>query len=181
MGNVVNVSASKPAVGGAIHSALVSAGKTLPTSTTTAVTGFDDLGFVSEDGVTNSNNPSSNNIKAWGGQNVLNTQQEKADTFKFKLIEVLNQDVLKTVYATGNVSESSGEIVIKANATELEARMWIVDMIMREGKKKRICIPNGKISEIGDIVYKDNEAVGYDLTIQAFPDATGNTHYEYIK
>jgi hypothetical protein len=37
------------------------------------------------------------------------------------------------------------------------------------------------VSEVGEITYKDDEAVGYELTIQAMPDASGVTHYEYLK
>lgn len=179
--NASNVSAGKPGVAGAVYRA--SAGTTLPTSTTAVLDeAFVGLGYISEDGLTNSNSPESGNIKAWGGDIVYTYQSEKSDTFSFTLIEALNTEVLEAVYGEDNVSGTLATgLTIKANSTEQVACSWVIDMILRDGASKRIVIPSAAVTEIGDITYADESAIGYELTITATADSDGNTHYEYIK
>ena len=176
-----NVTAGKPKIGGAIYRAPI--GTTLPTDATTALAAaFVCLGYVSEDGLTNDNTPESENIKAWGGDTVLNVQTGKDDTFGFTLLEVLDVNVLKTVYGDDNVTGTlETGITVKANSKDLTEYVWAIDMVLRNGAVKRITIPNGKVSEVGTITYADGEAVGYETTLQTAADSAGNTHYEYIK
>lgn len=179
--HATNVTTGKPKVGGAVHWAPL--GTTLPTSASdTLDEAFLDLGYVSDDGVTNQNSPESSTVKAWGGDTVLNLQTDRPDTFKLKLIEAMNKTVLSTVYGEDNVTEDeSGNLTIKATAGEMPSGSWIIDMIYKGNRAKRIVIPNGTISELGDLVYKDDEAVGYDVTITDVADSNGVYHYEYIK
>ena len=182
MANTVsNVSAGKPAVGGAIY--VAPKGTTLPTDATTALAAaFRCLGYCSEDGLTNDNSPESDKIKAWGGDTVLTIQTSKEDTFGFTLLEVLNTDVLKFIYGDDNVSgDLTTGISIEANSTEAEEYVIVIDMILREEAVKRIVIPDGKVSEVGTITYADADAIGYETTVACMPDSSGNTHYEYIQ
>ena len=178
---VTNVTAAKPAVGGAVSVAATTA--TLPTSTgTTLGSGWTGLGYISEDGLTNNNTPESETIKAWGGDIVLTPVSGKEDTFTFTLIEAINVDVLKVIYGSSNVSGTLGSgITVNAKADEMDAHAWCIDMVLRNNVAKRIVIPNGVISEVGEIAYTDGDAVGYEVTVTAFPNSSGVTHYEYMK
>lgn len=179
---VTNVTTGKPAIGGAISVAAL--GSTLPTNATgTLDAAFKGLGYVSEDGLVNSNTFDSEDIKAWGGDVVASLESAKEDKFQFTLIEVLNKDVLGIIYGESNVTGTAlaTGFTINANATAHTAHSWVVDMVMKGNVLKRIVVPNAVISEIGDITYKDDEPVGYEVTLTALPDTSGNTHYEYIQ
>ncbi|MDK7186857.1 phage tail protein [Facklamia hominis] len=181
MSNVEHVTAAKPKTGGAIW--VAPAGTALPTDVATKLNAaFKPMGYVSEDGLTNSNSPESDTIKAWGGDVVNTVISERSDTFTYTLIESLNIDVLKHIYGDENVTgDLTTGIKVNVNSAELKEQCVVVDTVLKGKIAKRIVIPVAKLTELGDITYKDNENVGYEVTIQALPDKSENTHYEYIK
>lgn len=179
--NTQNVTASKPKTGGAIYRAPL--GTALPKTYSEQLNAaFKNLGYVSEDGIVNSNSPSGGKVRAWGGSTVMNYTEDKPDTFQMKLLEAFNSDVLKTIYQEKNVKvESNGDIAVTATAEDAEQACWVVDMILKGGRAKRIVIPIASITEMQEINYRDNEPVGYGITLSAEPDAAGAYHYEYIQ
>lgn len=176
-----NVTTGKPVSTGAIFVEASSSAQ-LPTDTSTALTGFTGLGFVSEDGLANNNSFTSNDIKEWGGATVLTIESDYTDTFTFTLIEALNVDVLKEVFGSSNVTGTlSTGIAVSVMPAQHVKKKWVIDMIMSGNVAKRICIPAGAISSVGEIAYRNDEAVGYEITLTCTPDSSGKTHYEYMK
>ena len=174
-------SVAKPVAAGAISSGTTKT--TLPTdATTNLAAGFVKLGYVSEDGLTNGIDTDVEKVKAWGGDTILTVHTSRTETFKFTLVQALDVDVLKEVYGQDNVSgDLATGITVKHNNTELPRRAFVIDMLMTGNAVKRIVVPAGQVTEVGDITYVDGTAVGYETTVTCFPDSQGNTVYEYIK
>ena len=181
MGNEAkNVSVGKPLATGAIFAA--PAKTALPTDAITALAAtYKCLGYISEDGVKNSISTDSQPVKAWGGVAVLTTQTSREETFVFKMIEA-NEASLKQAYGEDNVTVDgeTGAMVIKHNSREKKVYVYVIEVILSDDKVKRVIIPNGKVIELGDVTYKDDEPIGYEVTVSAAPDSQGNTAYEYI-
>ena len=178
--NAENVSTGKPKTTGAIYVAPV--GTTLPTDASTPLdVAFKSLGYISEDGLANDMAREYEPIKEWGGNTVTDVQTSSDDKFKYKMIEALNEQVLKEVFGDDNVTVSGGEIAIKKNAKELGEHSYVVEMVLIGDRLKRIVIPRGKITSIEEVTYVANKAIGYGVTVSAYPDSTGQTHYEYIE
>lgn len=185
MGNTAtNVQAGKPNIKGAIYFAPL--GTALPTNTKDALDkAFECLGYISEDGVSNENATENTDVKAWGGDVVLSTQTSKTDTWSYKLLESLNVAVLKAIYGADNVTgDLTTGLTIKVTTEEIPAGVYVIDTSMGTANK-RIVIPNGKISDMETITYKDDEPVGYGVTvtgISTYVESAGKsvTHLEYL-
>ena len=187
------VTVGKPKINGAIFRAPIGTPYPTPAAETplayaNAATAeldaaFECMGYVSSDGMTNNNSKTSTEIRAWGGQVVLAPMTEHTDTFAGTFIESLNEAVQKAANGDGNVSGSMalGGMAISIDSTDDVEHVYVIDMIITGGAKKRIVIPYGKISAVGEITYKDDTVVGYPLTIMCLPNPTDEkNHYEYI-
>lgn len=176
--DVTNVSVGKPNVGGAVFVAPATA--ELPTNASAELAAaFENVGYCSEDGLTNSVVTESSSIKAWGGDEVLNIQTSRSETFAFSMIET-NEAALRQVYGDENLTVSGSALNIKHNSKLKTNHIWVFEILLNNDRVKRIVVPCGKITTVADIVYKDGEPIKYGVTLSALPDTNGNTAYEYI-
>ena len=144
----LQVTVAKPKKGGAVFRAPL--GTPLPTSAAEALNeAFASLGYISTDGVTNTNSPEIENVKAWGGDIVYTHKKEKADTFKMTLIEALNAEVLKAVYGDSNVTGTlETGLAVTANNDEQDENALVIDTILRGGVLKRVVIPSAAVTAV---------------------------------
>lgn len=174
-----NVSVGKPQAAGGIYAGPITA--TVPTDGTSALhQDIKSLGFCNDSGLTNSIEMDNADITAWGGATVLSVRTSRTETFSFTLIESLSTLVLKEIYGQDNVSEVGGEIVVIHNGDELPNRVFVFEILMTGNRVKRIVVPNGKVTEVGEVPYTDGDPIGYETTLTCYPDESGNTVYEYI-
>lgn len=143
---------------------------TAPTSSTSALNaGFVGLGYVSEDGVTESYEDTVEDIIAWQGATVVrSTTTESKATLQCTLIETKGE-VLELFHKGSSVAVvSAGQWKIDVVAPTSDPRSFVLDVV--DGSKHiRIYVASGEVTERGEIKYANGEPVGYDVTITCYP------------
>ena len=134
---------------------------------------FEDLGYVSEDGVTQTISSDSNVIKAWGGDTVRTIQTSHDYTLALTLIET-SAATARVYY--GDDEATDAEIKVKGDQGYRGA--WVFDVFDGD-VGMRIVVPDGQVSERGDVSYRTEEAIGYPITITCYPDGDGVKAYIY--
>ena len=182
--NTARITVGKPKSTGAIFYAPAGSLFTLPkTADDELDEAFVCVGTISDDGLTRKTKRSTKGIKDWGGNTVKVMQTDVTETFSFTMIEALNFYVQKAVNGEDNVnvdlSNKSGSV--SHNSAEPVEHVWVIDQILDDGSLLRIVIPHGKITELGDVSFKADEAIGYGVTITALCDENGLTSTDYIK
>lgn len=148
-------------------------GTTAPTTpTATYTTGWTELGYISDDGITQAQNSDTTEIKAWqGGVTTRKIISSSETTFSFTVIET-NKDVWALYYPGSTFATATGVTTATIKVPTADPRAFAFDVI--DGAKHyRFLVPKGEISDRGDLVYKGDEAIGYEFTMTCYPASDG--------
>lgn len=172
--NSDNIMIARPQVNGAAWVGGPSA--TVPTSASGALTGFESLGWLTEDGIVMTVNRETTDLKGFGGDTALTLQTSHDVEFKFKPME-WNEAVAKEMFGEANVTSAGGKVVV--NGESLPARKYVFDMRGRGNELLRVVVPNCQVTSLGDLPFKHDEPMASEFTLKALPDASGNKVYIY--
>ena len=178
--NAANVAVGKGKVAGYVYAAPL--GSTAPTDASTALNAaFKCLGYISEDGLTVSISDDNTPSRDMNGTVVYNIFSNHTETFSFTLLET-KADVLKEAFGDDAVTiDGSGNITVTTGSVERESKMYVFELVLTNGLIKRTYIPNGKVTELGEIVHKAGELLDYPLTITAQADTNGDCHTDWYE
>ena len=183
--NEVRVGAPDQATTGAILHAPI--GTALPTMSSISKTGvtinsaFKGNEYVSEDGLTLSPSRSTTEIKDWSGSTVRKLLESFDGTLTWTMIST-NKDALAIAFGSNNVTYSTASSTHGNQAQAAlgaylpEEQAWL--FLMKDGNARIIiAVPDGQITEVGDVTFASNAAVGWQVTLSCYPDSSGKSIY----
>lgn len=185
MGNdVAQVVAPAPNIAGGVWVAPL--GTTIPTDVNTTLdTAFVSLGYISDDGVTKTEDRPNTKTYAWGGSLVASLQEHYALTFAFTLLQPLDPDVQKAVHdgvgsnvtVTPPTSEVGTLTTTLLNAQINNNGIWVIEGFYGISAM-RIVIPIARVTHLGAIKITHKSLLDYPVTLESFPDTNGNFAYQ---
>ena len=181
----VRIGAPEQSVTGAIKNAPL--GTTLPTLSSITNQGvtldnaFTGDEYVSEDGLTLTPAMSTTDIKDWSGATVRKVLESFDGTLSWTMIST-NASALGIAFGADHVTTQAAatahgaQIRAELGAHIPEARSWV--FLMKDGDARIvIVVPNGQVTEVGEVTFASNAAVGWNVTLSCYPDSSGECIY----
>jgi hypothetical protein len=161
------------AVTGAVYVGPTSS--TAPSSSSSTLTGFTDLGYVSADGITETFDKTTSQIRAWqGGALVREVISEGTYSVTLTFIET-KLEVLELYFGS---TITDGEL--NGDPTASGGRKSFVMDIVDGSIIERTYIPAGEVTAVGERTLASGEAVGYNVTITAYADSDSVTFKKFF-
>lgn len=152
-------------------------GTTAPTDTSTSLNAaFKDLGFITEDGLTETREQETKDHYASGGVLIRTTRSKHKRSFKFACLES-NQYVFPLVNPGSSQATNTGTTTRSVVVPEPLEKAWVLQQA--DGSYiRRIHIARGEVVEVAEIKASDSEMVMFELTVNVYPSAAGVLYTE---
>jgi hypothetical protein len=149
-----------------------------PTEATSALDVlFKDLGYVSDGGITETRDRSTNTIRAWQNS-ALVREPVTESSIKYNCVFIETKKETVEEYYGGTVA-ADGSIKIDPGRTG-GRKSYVIDVI--DGDEiVRVYIPNGEVTEVGDQTFVNGDPIGYEITITGYATTVEDEVYSAVK
>lgn len=153
---------------------LAPVGTALPTTIDAAPgAGFEDVGWIHEDGITETANGSKEVIRGHQGAGVVRTRMSETGTsIAFTALEDKAQTNALRYNEKSSTVAAGVRQVTRGPGQRVSARAAVIDFydIDNETVKKRLCIPRLEIVPSGDKTFSNSDISGYEFESEVIGD-----------
>ena len=170
------------ATSGAVYQAAI--GSTAPTDAKSALdSAFVASGYVGPDGLSMSISKSYTDILDWSQSQVRRALSSYTGRISLSIMQIDEQSA-KMMFGDDNVTHTaatttaSDQLKISIGSNMPPRKAFCFNM--KDGDARvRVYIPNGQVTEMGDISFVPNAAHMYPITIDSYDDGTGHSIYVF--
>ena len=137
--------------------------------------------YVSEDGLTLAPSVSTSDIKDWSGAVVRKVLESFDGTLSWTMIST-NQSALSIAFGASHITHNAAtsahgdQVMAELGAHLPDPQSWV--FLMKDGDARIvILVPNGQVTEVGEVTFASNQAVGWNVTLSTYPDSSGECIY----
>jgi hypothetical protein len=160
-------------------------GTTLPDGLDAAIdAAFEDSGYISEDGLTLTPERSTEQVRDWSGSVVRELLTEFSAKLAWAHLET-NEQSLKNYLGDDNVTvteadaENGKRITALLRSAEMPRKPWLFKI--KDGDSRvLIVVPDGQVSETGEVAFVKSGAITWPVTLATYPDSSGVNVYIYL-
>jgi len=160
-------------------------GTTAPTKFDALAPTWEDIGYISQDGMTASQDEERQTWVPWGQLSPIRTQiTSSTKTYAITAWES-NKTVTSLYYkvpAASLTPDTDGIVSFAENdRPSPDRRAFVFDVLDGASNQFRLYLPLAEVTERGDVVYKSDDLIGYPLTVTAYPGPDGNSVFRHMK
>lgn len=166
---------------GAVNVAAI--GATLPTDAKAALEGFTAAGYVSEDGVTLTQDYSTTNIPDWSRNTVRTLLEEFTGEVEFTFIQT-GYEELCAIFGSDHVTKTEAsadhgeQLRVSLGAHLAPAGCYVFNM--KDGDARvRVVLPNAQPVPNGDLNFVANQPISWGCRLNCNADENGECIYIY--
>lgn len=152
---------------------------TYPTNASSALSAdYFEIGAVTDDGISETTTQDRTDIFIWQGAALARRiPGQFTKEFKFAAAET-NLITLGVQFAGSTITQTAEGVTIAEKPPSSDVRSWVLHGV--DGtRKQRIVIPQGEVTERGDVVWAAEDITVYEWTVSCYVDGSGNVAYRY--